>query len=83
MQQLARAVGFLYLGSGLFLMAFPKPARGVIQARAEIARLSPGALRILGAGYAIGGALLVAVTAMPAIEAVTAKGVSRELPKVA
>lgn len=69
MREFARAIGFLYTAAGALLLAFPEASRRLIQARAEFAQLSPGALRLLGAWSFMMGTLLVAVTtgaAMPA-----------------
>jgi len=83
MQQLARAVGFLSLASGAFLLAFPELARRVTQVRAEFAQLSPGALRLLGGWELLMGALLVSATTRPAVEVRAGEVISPELRKAA
>jgi uncharacterized protein YjeT (DUF2065 family) len=68
MQQFARGIGFMSVGVGVLLLAFPRVARRMIEVRAEFARLSPSALRLLGVWELMMGALLVSSTARPAAE---------------
>lgn len=83
MEQFARSVGFMSGVAGALLLAFPESARRMIQVRAEFARLSPAALRLLGAWYLLTGALLVSVTTKPAAEAGLGEVARPELRKVA
>ena len=83
MQELARAVGFLFLGAGALLLAFPESARRLIKVRAEFAHLSPGALRVLGGWYLLTGALLVSATTRPAVEARVGEVTAPELRRAA
>lgn len=83
MNQFARAMGFIALASGILLLGFPKAAKRIMQVRAEYAHLSPGALRLLGTWELMTGALLVAVTASPALEAKIGEVVSPEHRKAA
>ena|GEM_PF-6319381 len=82
MHQFSRAVGLLYLASGIFLLAFPEAGRRVIQVRAEFAQLSPDALRLLGFAYSLVGALLVATTT-PAMEVSLSEAIPPGLRKAA
>ncbi|MGQ9674735.1 MAG: hypothetical protein ACUVX1_03615 [Chloroflexota bacterium] len=83
MNQFARAIGFLALASGILLLGFPKATKRIMQARAEYAHLSSGALRLLGSWELLTGAMLVAVTASPALEAKISEVVSPEHRKAA
>ncbi len=83
MQQLARSIGFLSLIAGALLVVFPETSRRIIEMRAEFARLSPGALRLLGTWYFLTGTLLISVTTKPAVEAKTRELVSPEIRKAA
>jgi len=78
MHEFARTIGYVYLASGALLVAFPEAARNIMRAREELAHLSPGALRLLGAWAFFMGGLLVAVTTKPAREIRAAEFVSPE-----
>lgn len=83
MVQFARAIGFMSLASGAMLLAFPEATRRVMQVRAEYAQLSSGALRLLGSWMLLTGALLVGVTARPAVEVGISELVPQERRKAA
>ncbi|MHB0870835.1 MAG: hypothetical protein ACYC66_12695 [Chloroflexota bacterium] len=83
MRGLARAVGFITLVAGAFLLASPEAARRMIRVRAEFAQLSPAALRMLGGWYAVTGALLVSATVSPAAEERAGKAVESGLRRAA
>jgi uncharacterized protein YjeT (DUF2065 family) len=65
MQEFARGLGILYVGSGVFLLAFPETARKAMQVRSEFLQLSSGGLRMLGAWVLMMGAIMVAATTKP------------------
>ncbi len=69
MEQFTRVIGITSLISGIFLLAFPEATKQVMLLRAEYAQLSPGALRLFGGWLSLTGALLVATTTRPAVEA--------------
>lgn len=83
MRELARGVGLLSLTSGALLLIFPETARSLMLARAELAQLSPGALRLLGGWVLLTGALLVSTTAKPLATTRVGEGVESELRKAA
>ncbi len=83
MRQFGRFLGFLFLGSGVYMMIFPHNTRRMIQARAEFARLSPGALRLLGFAYLLIGGTLVSVTRPAAIEKKIREAIPPEIRKAA
>lgn len=83
MEEFARVIGFMSLASGVLLLAFPEATRRVMQVRAEYAQLSTGALRLLGGWELLTGALLVAVTTRPAIEAKIGEVITPERRKAA
>jgi len=83
MEQIARSIGFMSLASGVALLAFPERTRRLMQVRAEYAQLSSSALRLLGGWMLLTGALLVAVTARPAVEAGISEVVLPERRKAA
>lgn len=83
MQLFARAMGYLFLGSGVLMMGFPETTRKIIKVRAEFAHLSPGALRLLGFVYFLTGGMLVSVTRPSALEMKAGKPIERELHRAA
>ena len=83
MRQFARTVGFLYLASGVFLLGFPEASRRLMRTREEFAKLSAGALRLLGIWELLSGALLVAMTMSPAEQARVMERIPPEVRKAA
>ena len=69
MKELARAIGYLSLASGVMLLSFPDASKRLMKVRSEYAQLSPGALRLLGVWELLTGILLVGVTTSPAVGA--------------
>lgn len=66
MRQFARTMGFQLLVAGAFILAFPNAAIRLAQLRAELANLSPSALRLIGGLELLTGVLLVWLTTTPA-----------------
>lgn len=83
MRQFAGTIGALSVISGAILFLFPETGRGLIQTRAEFARLSTRALRALGGWELLTGVLLVSLAASPAAEMRSAEVVPPELRKEA
>ncbi len=83
MRQFAGMVGVLSIISGAVLLIFPEGGRRFIQTRSEFARLSTGALRMLGGWELLTGALLVSLATGAAAQLRTAEVVPPELRRAA
>lgn len=83
MKGFARACGYIFLFSGLFMMVSPEKTRRWMQVREEFTRLSPSGLRMLGGVYVLMGGMLVAVTRPSVSEVRMREAIPPELRKAA
>lgn len=77
MAEFSRVLGFMNFAAGVALLLFPSAVRPMIEARAEYARLSDNALRLLGVWSLLAGSALMAVTSKQTGEAGVGEVMSR------